>query len=732
MPNNSVEVNGIDYELIKKEIADLLAMPHKYGDEFNNAYKALAKKLEVVVNGRFSRIYNAKYVRAVNVNGLIVDRETEKHCVYIGNKYVGQIYIDEAGNVFGGVKEVLDKYGDEAVFMPERTIRDIEYVYVEELGMMAAASRQAHCSIYDDPYTQATYESDKAKYSDYAKKMSIEANPTYYIITPDLQMIYVRVTDYNYISDISNLSYNRDVQGTGLMEAVKKMYNLDVGVVNVGGNSYVPLDCVNNVKKFVSYKAKLAHKSGKIQNKIDELVAMKEFAPEYIYDRMPHEYNNICSKTLISRVSDTVCVIRWIYNYKEESFDGMRVYIDGKDVYACKKNNSGQFIKVALSVLNQKNFASEYSKHIEMEDMTGTRLQYYASVVNEIPEEFRMTMLVLFLTDVRMEQLVKCGYGPAIYEMLRENTGNIMTTIKNAVKANEDGKNINQWLGINKYQAGMIINYCKGVGDPNHVLKMVGNIKTLFFGNNDISCVDNKVFDEALVSYGGYYTKHALRAPDSWYIITPASVRLFVDQYSKNDQTGMFEKNVNRYLPEFFNMTKWDYHQFSMYRDYIDMVDKLGIRQSVKLYPKTEDDLKLMHDNAMVVFNMQKSKIQKDQFIKALTRVEKLEYENEDFDFCVVLPTGPNDLVIEGVELRHCVKTYVDRVAMGKTNIVFIRKKDEKDKPFFTVEVTNDRVISQVHGLCNRNADTEPDMVEFVSRWARNKRLKVGNINHVA
>ena len=77
------------------------------------------------------------------------------------------------------------------------------------------------------------------------------------------------------------------------------------------------------------------------------------------------------------------------------------------------------------------------------------------------------------------------------------------------------------------------------------------------------------------------------------------------------------------------------------------------------------------------------------------------------------------------------VKAYVERVAGGATNIMFIRKKDEPNKPFFTVEVTNQKMIAQVHGFANRNADTEPLLTEFVEEWAKKKGLTVGTINMV-
>jgi hypothetical protein len=91
----------------------------------------------------------------------------------------------------------------------------------------------------------------------------------------------------------------------------------------------------------------------------------------------------------------------------------------------------------------------------------------------------------------------------------------------------------------------------------------------------------------------------------------------------------------------------------------------------------------------------------------------------------------PTDLATEGNMLHHCVKSYVDRVANKTTNIMFIRKRDEKDIPFFTVEVGNSGTIEQVHGFANRNADTEPGMTNFVKKWAKAKKLKAQNFNKV-
>ena len=161
------------------------------------------------------------------------------------------------------------------------------------------------------------------------------------------------------------------------------------------------------------------------------------------------------------------------------------------------------------------------------------------------------------------------------------------------------------------------------------------------------------------------------------------------------------------------------------------MVSTMDDFKNFKIGFADAKETKAMHDAANAIYQLKREEYKTKAFKAQLVKVEKLEYENKDDDFCVVIPTEPGDLAKEGLELHHCVRYYIEKVANGTTNIVFIRKKSDKTKPFFTVEVSNDKVIEQVHGFGNRNADTEPNLTEFVNRWAKNKRLKTTNFNKI-
>ena len=62
----------------------------------------------------------------------------------------------------------------------------------------------------------------------------------------------------------------------------------------------------------------------------------------------------------------------------------------------------------------------------------------------------------------------------------------------------------------------------------------------------------------------------------------------------------------------------------------------------------------------------------------------------------------------------------MDRVARHECVILFVRQCEEPDKPFYTVEVQDKRII-QVRGTHNR-APT-PEVTAFLNAWEKKKHL---------
>lgn len=88
------------------------------------------------------------------------------------------------------------------------------------------------------------------------------------------------------------------------------------------------------------------------------------------------------------------------------------------------------------------------------------------------------------------------------------------------------------------------------------------------------------------------------------------------------------------------------------------------------------------------------------------------------------------ELVNEGMALSHCVGQYAKRYYKGETNIVFIRKKEEPDKPYYTVEVANDGHIVQVRGF--KNCAPTDDVKQFMEEYKAYILERLSELKRVA
>lgn len=82
----------------------------------------------------------------------------------------------------------------------------------------------------------------------------------------------------------------------------------------------------------------------------------------------------------------------------------------------------------------------------------------------------------------------------------------------------------------------------------------------------------------------------------------------------------------------------------------------------------------------------------------------------------IKIPKDASELLREGQILHHCVGTYVERVAKKETMILFIRKQDSPDTPFFTLEWRDSKVM-QCRG--KNNCSMTKDVKAFVGAFEK-------------
>lgn len=152
----------------------------------------------------------------------------------------------------------------------------------------------------------------------------------------------------------------------------------------------------------------------------------------------------------------------------------------------------------------------------------------------------------------------------------------------------------------------------------------------------------------------------------------------------------------------------------SEYRDYLDMCagQDYDMRSSFVLYPR---DLQASHDRVAGHITARNDEGTKRAFKAAYACVgDGLDYEYRGM--AIVRPDTPDEIVAEGNALHHCVGSYIGRIAKRECLILFLRRREDLAKPFYTIEVRHRRII-QVRGQGNR--DPTPEVQNFVNHWTR-------------
>lgn len=231
----------------------------------------------------------------------------------------------------------------------------------------------------------------------------------------------------------------------------------------------------------------------------------------------------------------------------------------------------------------------------------------------------------------------------------------------------------------------------------------------------------NKVFfRNSHRTYQAYQVKQALESIGTKYI---AGIEAFMGA----DDVLKMPKGVKPIT--FQNYLMKQKRTIGFYQDYIDMLNEIGIPITpMKRLPK---DLKMAHDKAVDTLNAMKREIVRKEFAKRANEESFLEMTIKEVQF--ILPREANDLIEEGKSLKHCVggSSYINQHAEGRTTIVFVRKTDEPDKPYYTLEYRDSRLI-QVSGWDNKKPDEQ--LRKVVNQWLQiaNERTKRKEKKHVA
>ena len=514
-------------------------------------------------------------------------------------------------------------------------------------------------------------------------------------------------------------------------ETIQKVFPFGL----LGGNNYCIINSLVILDTWLRYKEPVK-KDTKMQNVIDKLLEIPLLnikASELIYskereffeedDFLENDGTNV--NVYISPVKEDMICLRWfrLNNSSKEFFETSRLYVDKKNKYFCRKNSFGQFIE-QTGKLYPNNFAAKKVIFENAKIIEGTKFEYYKNILPELPKEEMSKILWAFIYHPLTETFWKQGLKECVIDFIThwrdchcfedfliERYGNVDIS----------KKSVNKILGINNFQISLLGKLEKN--NNYHSRFILKNIKEAL-GVFDISSLTNEQSEPLLMLNSSKFGAEAFS--------------LLCRTYSSKTALSMIDKVnfLSDKLIEIQCYTPWNdsYHiatqqAMLLYRDYLSMVNQLGEASNLRPNFETLEDVKNMHDTLLEIFNANEDEILGKAFIRRIPVWKKFEYEGKEFS--VTIPENVTDIAKEGIELHHCVKSYIPRITSGETNVVFIRKNEEIDKPFFTVEITNDNTIQQVHGFGNRNASSEEGMTEFVKEWAKKRKLNISNFNKI-
>lgn len=168
------------------------------------------------------------------------------------------------------------------------------------------------------------------------------------------------------------------------------------------------------------------------------------------------------------------------------------------------------------------------------------------------------------------------------------------------------------------------------------------------------------------------------------------------------------------------------------WRDYMDMVHKMNLQTKNEMVYKPKN-LKERHNELIMLLQEENIEKQAEEVRKKFRNVDNIcktlkKYEYETKEFAIIAPGGITDIIREGVALQHCIHTcdiYFDRINRRETYLLFLRKTDQKNVPWYTMEVEPGGNIRQKRTTGdNQNKDFET-AVTFLKKWQKEVRKRM-------
>lgn len=149
--------------------------------------------------------------------------------------------------------------------------------------------------------------------------------------------------------------------------------------------------------------------------------------------------------------------------------------------------------------------------------------------------------------------------------------------------------------------------------------------------------------------------------------------------------------------------------------DYLKDCNELGLSLEDTAVLKPHD-LQQAHQNIIAQLNIKADEELDKQMAKL--KEERKRYNFAAGGFIAKVAKNSTELIVEGKVLHHCVGTYANKHAKGKCTIILIRRLEEPEVPFYTMELVGpENRIIQVRG--SHNCGMTQEVEAFVESYKK-------------
>lgn len=214
-----------------------------------------------------------------------------------------------------------------------------------------------------------------------------------------------------------------------------------------------------------------------------------------------------------------------------------------------------------------------------------------------------------------------------------------------------------------------------------------------------------------------WFVNNQLKAKDFQFIedrMSPRQIKNYLIRQQK--QSGEPLKSILRTWEDYLSMAQ---------RANMNVNDAIIYRTS-QLYQRHNELVKIIEEMDAAI--KAQEILTKYQGIDKVILEVKEKYEYRDEEYAVVAPEKVNDILYEGSVLHHCVdkgENYFDRILKKETFILFLRKREEIDKPYYTLEVEPGGTIRQIRTEYNRQNDDIKNAERFLQNWQKMVRSRM-------